>query len=325
MNVKYRKLSESIYGTGYVWMLEKQFEYYHNHKHHCISVSNATLGIWASLSVLGLNEGDKVIVAPFSFGGTIAGVIQINPTIIFGDFDRISLSLSPESVRELLQKYSGVKAVIDVDFLGLPSRSKEISEICREHNVMYILDCANSFGTLNSGYPSGYFADISIYSLNSQKNLKGGEGGLICTRHKDIYKEIVMTYLHPDRQRKEYPVNNGLNQFSLNLRIHPLAAYMACKNFNKVLKKIDQKQRKILKNFPFLKAYYGDSIPNFNYILVNKKKVEIIQSSRDIEYLQFDLTGYYLPGDPKLLTTDVNIISHVEQRALQNLQILHIV
>jgi perosamine synthetase len=325
LKVKNGKMSESIYGTGYVWMLEKQFESYLHKKHHCISVSNATLGIWAALNALGINQEDKILVTPFSFGGTIAGVINKNPTIVFGNFDAKFLSLDPDSVNHLLKKYTEIKAVIDVDFLGLPSRSKEIAAICREHNVMYILDCANSFGTINSGYASGYYADIAIYSLNSQKNLKAGEGGLICTRHKIIYDKIMINHLHPDRQRKEYPTSKAYNQFSLNIRIHPLAAFIACKNFNIVLQRIKLRQRDVFKKLPFLRSYFGSNVPNFNNILLNQCELNSSLDSLNLDYSPFNIDKYYLPDEVRLFSTTEKVISHIDQHNIQKLKIIHIV
>ncbi len=322
---KYKNLSDSLNGKEYVWKLEKKYEGYLNNGFKCISGSNATVGIMASLSTIGLNDKDTIISAPFSFGGTIAGAMFMDLPIIFGDFDKVTFSLCPKSVDIILREYKQVKAVIDVDFLGIPSRSREIAAICQKYNVLYILDCANSFGTINSGFPSGYYADIAIFSLGSQKNICAGEGGIICIKSQEIYDSICVSFMHPDRQKRDFIIIDNLNQFSLNLRIHPYGAFLGYKQFSDTINKIVTKQRNICKQMPFLKSFYGiECIPNFNYILINVDHAKNNDIINNQSIIPFCWQKYLLENDDYFKTHYRKFISYIPEESLKNLEIVQI-
>jgi perosamine synthetase len=293
--------SQSIYGTGYVWKLEKAFEGYLDNMHRCISVSNATTGIMAVLEILKINNRSSVVCNALGWGGTIAGVLKRGSKIIFADFDRKTFSISPGSLHSILSRNNEVRAVIDVDFLGLPSRSADILDICNQHKVPYILDCANSFGTIsNEGGRSGCLADFAVYSLNAQKNLSAGEGGLVCVKRDEYYYKLIELTQHPDRQKRDLPGLVKVNQFGMNYRIHPDAAFRAYSNFNRTLKRIDKKRKQIEERYPFIRDYYGaGSSPNYNFFIVGQNVLQKY-GFPDFNLRPFILKNYFLPEDPYL-------------------------
>jgi dTDP-4-amino-4,6-dideoxygalactose transaminase len=53
--------------------------------------------------------------------------------------------------------------------------------IARKHDLVVIEDAAEAHGTTYKGREVGTIGDMAIFSLNSTKNLPGGEGGLLVT------------------------------------------------------------------------------------------------------------------------------------------------
>ena len=75
-----------------------------------------------------------------------------------------------------------------MDIFGYPSRIKELIKIASKHRLKIIFDSAQSIGAKYNGKFVGTFGDVSGFSLNYHKHIHTGEGGIILTNNKKIYK-----------------------------------------------------------------------------------------------------------------------------------------
>ena len=64
---------------------------------------------------------------------------------------------------------------------GLPADLAEIQAIVAKHNLVVIEDACQAHGAEYKGQKVGSFGELSAFSLNSSKNLCGGEGGFFMT------------------------------------------------------------------------------------------------------------------------------------------------
>ncbi len=233
-------LSESINGTGHIYNIENKFKRLLNTK-FALSISSATMGLWAVHKALNITNSEVVSTA-YTWGGTIAGAIDLNNSIIFADIDPISLTLNPDDVRKRIT--TKTKAIIAVDIYGNPCNSHELRSIADEFGLIFILDCSQSFGATYHGQQSGWLADAAIFSFGAGKDLSAGEGAIICTSNRDLYENLIRLSQHPNRQLRDLP-DKEPSEFSLNLRIHPTAAKLINDHFSSSLHNIKERQQRV--------------------------------------------------------------------------------
>lgn len=82
------------------------------------------------------------------------------------------------------------------------------------------------------GFSGGTFGDAAAWSLQGQKNITGGEGGILTTNNQDIYIRANLHGHYNKRCKDEIPADHELREFAvtgmgLKMRSHPLAVAFA--------------------------------------------------------------------------------------------------
>ncbi|MFC1897622.1 DegT/DnrJ/EryC1/StrS family aminotransferase, partial [Chloroflexota bacterium] len=135
-------------------------------------------------------QGSSVIVPTNTFFATPAAVIHAGGKVIFADTTD-NLCLDPDSVKQKIQK--DTKGIIIVHIGGVvPPQTKEIQEICREHNLFLLEDAAHAHGSTLNGESAGTFGDAAAFSFYPTKVMTSGEGGMIVTNDENIYQRALV-------------------------------------------------------------------------------------------------------------------------------------
>ena len=149
-------------------------------------LNSSTSGLFMCFEMLkekyGWDSNTEVITTPLTFISTNHAIMNAGLIPIFADIDS-SLNLSPESV--LLRITQRTKAVIFVGIGGNPHNYHSILRICRENNLLMILDAAHMAGTKYNNKQIGHDADFSIFSFQAVKNCPTSDSGLIHAKEKD--------------------------------------------------------------------------------------------------------------------------------------------
>lgn len=144
------------------------------------SVANGTVAIHLALEALGLGAGDEVIVPSFTYIASVNTILQTGATPIYVDSLASTLQVDPASIRAAITPRT--KAVMAVHLYGHPCDMDAIVEICREHKLLLVEDCAEGFGTLWKGRHVGTFGDVATFSFFGNKTITTGEGGMVLAR-----------------------------------------------------------------------------------------------------------------------------------------------
>jgi UDP-4-amino-4,6-dideoxy-N-acetyl-beta-L-altrosamine transaminase len=172
---------------------------------YAVAVNNATSGLHLAVLSLGLKKGERVITTPITFAASANCVRYVGGKVWFADIDKNSYLLCFESTRELIEsKPKGFfKGIIPVDFAGLPIDLEAFRELANEHDLWIIEDACHAPG----GYfadskgmvqkcGNGNYADVGIFSFHPVKHIACGEGGMITTNSKKIYKKLLSLRTH---------------------------------------------------------------------------------------------------------------------------------
>ncbi|MEP3274899.1 MAG: DegT/DnrJ/EryC1/StrS aminotransferase family protein [Stappiaceae bacterium] len=165
---------------------EKQYAEYLG-RNHTIALANGSVTLDLALKIIGLQNGDEVIVTPRSFIASASCVPLAGGVPVFADIDRDSQNLTAETIAEKITPKT--KAVIVVHLAGWPCDMEPICSLARKHGIVVIEDCAQAHGAFYKGKPVGSFGDIASFSFCQDKIMTtGGEGGLLAMDDETLWK-----------------------------------------------------------------------------------------------------------------------------------------
>jgi UDP-2-acetamido-2-deoxy-ribo-hexuluronate aminotransferase len=167
-----------------VQKFQKNLEEYLGVK-HVIPCANGTDALQIAMMGLGLQPGDEVITADFTFAATVEtiAVLQLTPVLV--DVDIVNMNINIEAVKKAITPKT--KAIIPVHLFGRVSNMEAIMRIANEHNLYVIEDNAQAIGAnckFSDGTKkkAGTIGHIGATSFFPSKNLGCyGDGGAIFT------------------------------------------------------------------------------------------------------------------------------------------------
>lgn len=206
---------------------EEEFAKYLGVK-HAFAVSNGTSALHIAHRVLGIKEGDEVIVPSLTFVATANSVLYCNAKPVFADITSLdNFNISPD---EILEKITNrTKAITIVHYAGYACDMKAIMEIAEDYKLKVIEDAAHAIGAEYNGKKCGTIGDIGCFSFFANKNLVTGEGGMIVTNDDTIAEKIRvmrshgMTTLTWDRH-KGHAYSYDVVELGFNYRLSEIAS-----------------------------------------------------------------------------------------------------
>ena len=184
----------AVIGGKYVKEFEQQFADYVGLK-HCIGVANGTDALEIAIEALGLPPGSDIIVPGNSFIASSEAVTRCGHKVVFADVDHGCYTLTAETVLSKITERT--KAVIAVHIYGHPCDMDGLLEICDEHGLMLIEDCAQAHGARYKGRSVGTFGQFAAYSFYPGKNLGAyGDAGALTTQDEGLSIRAVKIANH---------------------------------------------------------------------------------------------------------------------------------
>jgi dTDP-4-amino-4,6-dideoxygalactose transaminase len=148
-----------------------------------LSFYTARYALAAGIRGLGLKPENNVLVPAYNCGAEIDPV-KANRTQLKYYKVRKNLTADLDSLRDSIDKKT--KALLITHYFGFPQPLEEIQEICGEHNLFLIEDCAHAFlSSYYDGRPLGSFGDISIFSF--RKTVPVPNGGCLVINNDNVW------------------------------------------------------------------------------------------------------------------------------------------
>ena len=217
-----------------VKQFETELQDYLNVK-HIIPCANGTDALQIALMALGLEPGDEVITADFTFAATVEVVDLLNLKSILVDVDYDTFTIDTEKLKAAITPKT--KAIIPVHLFGQCANMDEVMAIAKEHNLYVIEDTAQAIGADYKGQKAGTIGHIGCTSFFPSKNLGCyGDGGAIFTNDDDIahrLRGIVNHGMYKRYYHDEVGVNSRLDSVQaavLRRKLPLLNDYNAARN-----------------------------------------------------------------------------------------------
>lgn len=189
---------------------------------YSLAVTSGTAALMTALVSLGIGPGMEVIVPAYTWIASAAAVAAVGAVPVMAEVDE-SLTLDPVDIEAKITPYT--RAVMPVHMRGAPCRMDAILETARKHNLKVIEDCAQANGASYQGKRLGAWGDAGGFSLQFNKIITSGEGGMVTTDSQAVFERTVMFHDVVGGQR------NGISEDEIlpgiNFRMPELLAAVA--------------------------------------------------------------------------------------------------
>jgi perosamine synthetase len=258
---------------------------------HAVAVVNGTAALHVCLKLVGVEQGDEVLIPTLTFIATANAVSYCGAIPHFVDSDETTLGLDPHKLDLYLKEIAEVrpagcfnkktgrriKAVLPMHTFGHPVDLDPLVEVCHRYQLELVEDAAESLGSYYKGRHTGNWGMVSALSFNGNKIITTGGGGAILTNDEKLgklAKHLTTTAKVPHKWSFIH------DQIGFNYRLPNINAALGCAQLEQLPDFIKNK-RALAENYR--KAFIGiDGIrfftePDFaqsnywlNVLLLNK-------------------------------------------------------
>ena len=207
-------LNSAAYINGpYVHQFQADLESYLNVK-HVIPCANGTDALQIAMMGLGLEQGDEVITADFTFAATVEVIALLKLTPVLVDVEPDTFNIDIEALKKAITPKT--KAIVPVHLFGQCANMDAVMEIAAEHNLFVIEDTAQAIGadyTFKDGTKkkAGTIGHVGTTSFFPSKNLGCyGDGGAIFTNDDDL-AHIIRGMVNHGMYKRYYHDVVGVN------------------------------------------------------------------------------------------------------------------
>ena len=213
--------------------LENRLAQYRN-TNKVVCLNSATAAEELNLRILGIGEGDEVIVPAYTYTATAAAVIHVGAKVIFIDSQIDNAEMDYIALEKAITEKT--KAIVAVDLGGIICDYNRIFEIVEKKKKLFracndiqkaigrvavLADCAHALGASKDGKMAGEIADFTSFSFHAVKNFTTAEGGASTWKTIDgiddemLYKQYQLYSLHG--QSKDALAKNQLGSWEYDI------------------------------------------------------------------------------------------------------------
>lgn len=175
--------------AGEAALLEQEFAAYMGKK-YCLSCASCGSAMYLAMKSAGVQPGDKVLCNAFTLAPVPGAIENTGAKIELVDIvDDYTIDLD-----DLVKKAQAADAkwLLLSHMRGHLADMDKVMQICDEHNLTLIEDCAHTMGASWDGKKSGSFGTVSCFSTQTYKHMNSGEGGLLVTDDPELIAKAII-------------------------------------------------------------------------------------------------------------------------------------
>ena len=151
---------------------------------YAVACNSGTDALHFALISLGIDSRYDVLTTQFSWIATASCISMVGARPVFCEPNILTYHMDLDSIKRMWTPR--VKAIVYPHLFGSMSDTKEILDFCKEKEIAFIEDAAQSLGASLNGVQAGSIGDVSCLSFNANKVVAGiAGGGAILTDDKD--------------------------------------------------------------------------------------------------------------------------------------------
>ena len=162
-----------------VWCERHQTEF-------ALSLTNGTAALHSAMFGVGVGPGDEVICPTYTWVGSITPALALMATPVFCEVDPKTLLIDVADVRQRIT--SRTQAIVAVHLWGNVCDMDALMALSAETGIPVIEDCSHAHGASYKGSPCGSIGHVGAWSLQGNKPISGGEGGMLATNDVGVFE-----------------------------------------------------------------------------------------------------------------------------------------
>ncbi|MCW3040963.1 MAG: rffA [Solirubrobacterales bacterium] len=214
-----------------------------------VMTHSCTGALELSALLLGIGEGDEVIMPSFAFASSANAFVLRGATPVFVDVQADTMNIDPAAVRAALTPRT--RALVVVHYAGVAAAMDELLAIARDAGIALVEDAAQALGSSHRGRPLGSLGTLGTISFDATKNLSSGTGGALLVNDPAFAAEAeLLRDYGTDRARfaRGEIARYRWVQAGSNLAMNELAAAYLAPQLEH-LERITQRRRRIWRRY----------------------------------------------------------------------------
>lgn len=184
-----RVLDKEYLGMGKdVKFFEEKIKKYLKTDMEVVCVGTGTFALHISLSALGLEVGDEVLVPSLSYVAAYQAISATGAKPVSCEVEPNTLFLDVDDARNKITDKT--KVVMPVHYASSSKGMEKVYKMAKEYSLNVIEDAANAFGSKRNAKLIGTEGDIICFSFDGIKNITSGEGGAVLSKNKKFIKKV---------------------------------------------------------------------------------------------------------------------------------------
>lgn len=155
-----------------------------------VSLTNGTAALHSAMFGLGVGPGDEVICPTYTWMASVTPALALMATPVFCEVDPKTLLIDVDDVRKRIT--SETKAIVAVHLWGNVCDMDALMALSEETGIPVIEDCSHAHGASYKGVPCGSIGQVGAWSLQGNKPMSGGEGGMLATNDVAVFERACL-------------------------------------------------------------------------------------------------------------------------------------
>lgn len=214
---------------------------------YAVTFSSGTAALHGACFAAEIGPGSEVITTPMSFAASANCVLYCGATPVFADIKTNVPIIDPLEIEKKITKKT--RAIIPVDYSGLPADYAEINKLAKKHRLLTIADSVHSLGATYKGKKVGTLADMTVFSFHPVKLITTGEGGMAVTSNKTYYDRLILFRNHGITKNQKNLINKHVGEWyyemqelGYNYRLTDIQAALGLSQLKKITKFLKRRQ-----------------------------------------------------------------------------------
>lgn len=185
---------------------------------YCVGVASGLDALWIAFRLLGIGDGDEVIVAANAYIACVMGITINGATPVFVEPDQYD-NIDADQIEAAITDKT--KAILAVHLYGQACDMDKIMDIAGRYGLKVVEDCAQSHGNTWKGKTVGSFGDIGCFSFYPSKGCGAfGDAGCLTMNDETLQQEAKIFRNYGSEKRyhnKVVGTNSRLDELQAGL------------------------------------------------------------------------------------------------------------
>lgn len=210
-----------------------------------VACSNGTAALHLCMLAAGIGPGDEVIVPALTFVASANCARYVGATVVFADVRADTLTVDVDHVASLITPRT--RAIVAVDYGGLPADLEELGALCERHGLILVEDASHSPGAEYRDRKVGSIATMTTFSFHPVKHLTTGEGGMVTTNDAALAERLRRMRNHgidsDHRQReRESTWRYDMRDLGFNYRLNDIQCALGLSQLGKLARSVERRR-----------------------------------------------------------------------------------